>query len=133
MERELLRGRVAGGIGDLAHWMIEYADVYERKMGVRLYPGSLNVVLPEPWIVVDPPLRLEASVVGVGMNIVPCEIEGVEAFILRTDKNNDGRGDHEPNVIEIAAPVHLRSVLGLQDGDEVEVVVPNRDQGPIGA
>lgn len=123
MERELLRGRVAGGIGDLSRWMVEYAGVYERKIGVRLHPGSLNVVLPEPWILVNPPLRLEASDVGVGMSVVPCEIEGLPAFILRTDKNNDGRGDHAPNVIEIAASVHLRSALGLQEGDEVDVVV----------
>ena len=119
----MLRGRVASGVGDLSHWMIEYADLYERQTGVQLHPGSLNVVLPEPWVVENAPLRLEPPDIAVGMNIVPCEIAGIAGFILRTDKNNAGVGDHGLHVIEIAAPVHLRSALGVEDGDEVEVVV----------
>lgn len=126
---EVLRGRVVSGIGDLSRWMTAYADLYARTTGVRLYPGSLNIVLAEPWFVAHPPLRLEPPDIAVGMNIVPCEIEGVAAFILRTDKNNEGRGDHAPSVIEVAAPVHLRTTLGLEDGDEVEVVVWS--SGPV--
>ncbi len=123
MEREVLRGRVASGIGDLARWMTQYADLYEHMTGVRLYPGSLNVILDQPWTVGDAALRLEPPEYGVSMSIVPCEINGVQAFIVRTDKNNAGLGDHPPNVVEIAAPTHLRTTLGLSDGDEVEVVI----------
>ena len=123
MDGKVLRGRVASGVGDLSHWMIEYADLYERETGMRLHPGSLNVVLPEPWVVENAPLRLEPPDIAIGMNIVPCEIAGTAGFILRTDKNNAGLGDHDPRVIEIAAPVHLRSALGVDDGDEVEVIV----------
>lgn len=120
---QVLTGRVASGIGDLAHWMSDYADVFEARTGLRLHPGSLNVVLDEPWIAEDASIRLEPPEYGVSMSIVPCEIEGVSGFIVRTDKNNAGEGDHAPNVIEVAAPVHLRSALGVSDGDEVEVVV----------
>lgn len=111
------------GIGNLARWRTQYADVYEKKTGVRLYPGSLNVVLNEPWTVDGAPIRLEPPEYGVAMSIVPCEINGVAWFILRTDKNNQGEGDDAPNVIEVAAAVHLRSALGISDGDEVEVVI----------
>ena len=45
----VLRGTVATGIGDLARWMVRYADLYEECTGVRLYPGSLNVVLGEAY------------------------------------------------------------------------------------
>lgn len=69
------------------------------------------------------PIRLEPPEYGVAMSIVPCEISGVPAFILRTDKNNDGVGDHAPDIIEVAAATHLRSALGISDGDEVEVVI----------
>jgi CTP-dependent riboflavin kinase len=118
-----LRGRVASGIGGHAKWMRVHADLYEAKTGVQLYPGSLNIVLDRPWHVSDSQLRLEPPEYGVGLNIIPCWIEAVEGFILRTDKNDSGDGDHPPNVLEIAATVRLRDVLGLCDGDEVEVTV----------
>lgn len=121
--RRTLRGRVASGSGDLAGWMTRYADLYARKTGARLYPGSLNVVLEESWTVGGAAIRLEPPEYGISMSIVPCEINGLAAFILRTDKNDAGEGDHASNVIEVAAPVHLRSALGLLDGDAVEVVV----------
>ncbi len=40
---EVLRGRVISGVGDLANRMMEYADLYEAKTGVHLYPDRLNV------------------------------------------------------------------------------------------
>lgn len=114
---------MASGTGDLARWMTQYADVFERATGSRLYPGSLNVILDEDWTVEGSPLRLEPPEYGVAMSIVPCVINGVAGFILRTDKNDAGEGDHAPNVIEVAARVHLRSELAVADGDEVEVVL----------
>jgi riboflavin kinase, archaea type len=119
----ILSGRVTSGIGGHAHWMREYADLYEAKTGVRLFPGSLNVVLSEPWHPPPGSLRLEPPEYGVGISLVPCQIGGITAFILRTDKNDTGEGDHPPTVIEVAAPVRLRDALGINDGDLVEVVV----------
>jgi riboflavin kinase len=124
----LLRGLVTGGIGGLAHWMTLHADLYETKTGVRLYPGSLNVVLDHPWHVDGHRVRLEPPEYGVGLSIVPCTVRGIDAFILRTDKNDRGEGDHPPHVIEVAAAVRLRDALDLQDGDEVEVELMVADQ-----
>lgn len=105
-----------------------HADLYEVKTGVRLYPGSLNVVLDRPWHTSEGQVRLEPPEYGVGLSIVPCRIESVAGFILRTDKNDCGEGDHPPNVVEIAAAVHLRDALGLHDGDEVEITVAGEDR-----
>ncbi|GAC1605691.1 MAG: hypothetical protein NVS3B21_35300 [Acidimicrobiales bacterium] len=104
--------------------MTLYAELYETKTGVRLYPGSLNVVLDSPWYVPAKHIRMEPPEYGVGMSIVPCAIGGIDGFILRTDKNNTGEGDHPATVIEVAAPVRLRDALDLDDGTEVEVAVP---------
>jgi riboflavin kinase, archaea type len=120
-----LHGYVASGKGDLTFWMERQRAAYERVTGEPLIPGSLNVVLEGRWVVETPPVRLEPPEVGVGMNIVPCEIEGIRAFVLRTDRNNSGTGDHPTTVLEIAASVHLRQALGLRDGDRVEVVIPD--------
>ena len=92
----VLRGRVTSGIGGHTHWMTVHADLYESRTGMRLFPGSLNLVLPEPWHPPSGCLRLEPPEYGVGMSLVPCEIGGIGAFILRTDKNDAGEGDHPP-------------------------------------
>ena len=111
------------GIGDLSQWMALHVDAYSAKVRVALVPGSLNVVLDRAWRVPGDALRLEPPEYPVGMSIVPCRLGGIPAFILRTDDNEAGRGDHPPNVLEIAAAVHLRQALGLVDGDKVQIEV----------
>ncbi|GAC1388735.1 MAG: hypothetical protein NVSMB4_14870 [Acidimicrobiales bacterium] len=118
-------GVVATGRGDLAGWMTMYAELYERVTGVRLFPGSLNLILDRPYRLPAERLRLEPTDYGgrVGMNIVPCSIRGISGFILRTDQNEAGTGHHGHEVIEIAAAVKLRDALNLADGDQVEVTI----------
>jgi CTP-dependent riboflavin kinase len=120
-----MRGRVAAGRGDLAQWMTRYSDAYERAAGVRLEPGSLNVVLEKPWVMRDPEVRLEAAEVGVGMGLVSCRLNDWPCWIIRTDGNNAGVGDHPLTVVEIVAQVHLRTELRLEDGDEVTLHLGN--------
>ena len=122
-EPVILRGVVTTGVGGHAHWMVKYADLYRSATGLHLFPGSLNLRLSEPWHAPQRALRLEPPEYGVGMSLVPCEIGGINAFILRTDKNDAGEGDHPPTVVEVAAAVRLRDALGLDDGDIAEVVV----------
>jgi riboflavin kinase, archaea type len=120
-----LRGTVFTGRGDLAQWMQAYRELYEQVTGVALFPGSLNILLEHDWSLPDSRLRLEPADYGgrIGMNIVPCTISGLAAFIVRTDPTEAGTGDHSKSVIEIAAGVRLRDALGLHDGDVVEVIV----------
>ena len=106
--------------------MTKCADLYEECTGVRLYPGSLNVVLDEEYrLPSDPPMRLSPAVLGgwVGVNIVPCRVTGMPAFVLRTDQNEAGVGNHGRNVIEIAAAVRLRDEFELSDGDSVTIEI----------
>jgi hypothetical protein len=123
--RQHLRGRVTSGRGDLARWMIEYAELYARVAGVTLFPGSLNVVVDGEYRLPPDPLRLEPDEYGgrVGMNLVPCRIGDVPGFILRTDQNEQGTGHHGRDVVELAASVNLRETLGLVDGDAVDIVI----------
>jgi CTP-dependent riboflavin kinase len=99
--------------------MARYADAYERAAGVRLEPGSLNIVLDEPWVMGVPEVRLEACEVGVGIGLIACRLDDHDCWIMRTDKNDAGRGDHPLTVVEVVAAVHLRTELSLSDGDEV--------------
>jgi len=88
-------------------------------VGARLEPGSLNVVLDEPWVMHEPQARLEASEVGVGIAFVPCRLDSERCWVVRTDRNNAGTGNHPLTVVEVVSTVHLRTALNLQDGDEV--------------
>jgi riboflavin kinase len=122
---KVLRGKVESGIGDFGPWIEKLGAHYERKTGVKLYPGTLNICLTEPYTVPTGSARLEASEYGgsVSVSILPCWIFGRRAFILRTDSNEGGKGRHPRNVVEIASDVKLRDEYHLVDGDEVSIEV----------
>jgi riboflavin kinase, archaea type len=119
----LLRGQVVSGMGNFSFWIEKLQDDYLRKTGMKFYPGTLNIRLDEPYSLPKQVIRLEASEYGgtVSVNIVPCTISGKDAFLLRTDANEQGRGHHPKTIVEIAADVRLRDFFSLQDGDFVEI------------
>jgi riboflavin kinase len=119
-------GKVVSGRGDFGRWIERLSSFYERKTGMRFYPGTLNLELPQPYALPPKPIRLEAGEYGgtVSVNMVPCRIFNRPAFLLRTDQNEQGTGHHARNIIEIATDIRLREAYGLQDGDWVEVEFP---------
>lgn len=118
-----LRGRVVSGQANFGRWIERLSSLYERKTGMRLYPGTLNLELPSEYSLPAELVRLEAAEYGgtVSVNIVPCRIFNRRAFLLRTDQNENGTGHHPRNIIEIASDVRLRDEYLLKDGDWVEI------------
>ncbi|MGH9157635.1 MAG: hypothetical protein ACRD1K_17770 [Acidimicrobiales bacterium] len=53
---------------------------------------------------------------------MPCTVGSRRCFIFRTAQAEAASGD-EHRILEILAEVRLRDVLGVADGDHVEVVV----------
>lgn len=123
---QILRGKVVSGIGDFAYWISKLEQHYTTKTDKKLYPGTLNLELDQPYFLPPNPLRLEKEEYGgtVSVSFVACKILGLPAYILRTDGNENENGDHPRTIIEIAAEVKLRDHLNLQDGDLVEVEIP---------
>ena len=121
-----VRGKVVSGCGDFGIWIARLSSFYEKKTGMRLYPGTLNIELPDLYSLPAEVIRLEASEYGgrVSVSIVPCRIFDRQAFLLRTDQNERGVGHHARNIIEIATDVRLRDAYRLKDGDWVEVDFP---------
>ena len=119
----LLRGHVVSGLGNFSYWIEKLEEHYRRKTGTRLYPGTLNVRLAEPYSMPERVIRLEAREYGgtVSVSMAPCRINGQPAFLLRTDANEEGRGHHPKTIVEIASDVRLRDVFALKDGDLVEI------------
>ncbi len=119
----IVRGQVVSGRGDFGQWIERLGDFYERKTGMRLYPGTLNVELAAEYFLPKQVLRLEAKEYGgrVSVNLVPCRIFGRPAFLLRTDQNEAGIGHHPRTIVEIATDVRLRDAYQLKNGDWVEI------------
>lgn len=118
-----VRGKVVSGRGDFGFWIERLSSFYEEKTGMRLYPGTLNLELGSEYSLPADVIRLEAHEYGgtVSVNIVPCRIFNRQAFLLRTDRNEQGRGHHPRNIIEIATDIRLRDTYHLKDGDWVEI------------
>jgi riboflavin kinase, archaea type len=119
----VLKGKVVTGVGNFSFWIEKLRDHYLNKTGLRLFPGTLNIQLDEPFELPRERARLEAAEYGgtVSVNIVPCKVFGLAAVILRTDK-----ADSEPQsrkLIEVACEVKLREQQQLRDGDVIEVEV----------
>jgi riboflavin kinase len=117
---------VVSGLSNFGYWVERLNRFYEEKTGMRLYPGTLNIELPAPYRLPSNVIRLEADEYGgdVSVNIVPCQMFGRRAFLLRTDQSEQGTGHHPRNIIEIATDVRLRDLYQLKDGDIVEVEFP---------
>ena len=119
----ILKGIVVSGMGNFSFWIEKLESFYTQKTGLRLFPGTLNLRLAEPYSLPRNVIRLEKEEYGgtVSVSMVPCTIFDRKAFLLRTDANEAGTGHHPRNIIEIATDVKLRDGYGLRDGDEVEV------------
>jgi riboflavin kinase, archaea type len=120
------RGKVVSGRGDFGFWIERLSHFYERKTGMLLYPGTLNVELASPYSLPDEVIRLEAQEYAgrVSVSMVPCRIFNRQAFLLRTDENERGSGHHPRNIIEIATDIRLRDAYKLEDGSWVDIEFP---------
>ena len=120
-----LVGKVRSGMNSLSYWMDKLEYYYTLKTGVKLYPRSLNIELPEPYHLPKDVIRLEGHEYGgtVSLSLLPCRVFDRKAFIIRTDKNASGEGDHPLNIIEVSTDGKLRDEYHLKDGDEVEVII----------
>ena len=123
----ILRGGSETGIGDYGRWIKTLTALYPSKIGLGLFPGTVYVVCDEEWPVPPDCIRLAEHEYGgaVSVSIVPCKILGRCAFILRTDTNEHGTGNHSRRVFEVATDIKLRDTFNLQDGDIVEIEIPH--------
>jgi riboflavin kinase len=120
---KVLTGKVVSGVGDFSDWITKLKDHYQRKTGLMLFPGTLNVQLREEYSIPSDATRLEGKEYGgtVSISIVPCRIFEEEAVILRTDRNESGEGTHPKTLVEMACQIKLRDKYQLKDGDIVHI------------
>lgn len=137
IDGERLVGRVQAGQGDASRWLARFNAAYARKVGMPVFPGSLNLALPEVFDWSAPAVR--RGTVWFGREeyggerdilLVPCRLVNLPApdggpptdepaWLWSTTTAAAGRSD--PWVVEVIASVALRATYGLADGALVEV------------
>lgn len=119
-----VKGRVSSGIGEGAHYVELYSEELERLLSTKPYPGTLNVLLEECFFnlmerikpaIIYPP-REDLGVVYAYFGY----LRGVKVLVVKPSITT-----HSCRTAEIVSSVYLRGVLGLKDGDLIEVeIVP---------
>jgi len=124
-----LVGRVQSGEGDASRWLSRFNSAYSRKVGMPVFPGSLNLALSAAfdWFASEIEERtvwFDRTEYGGERDIllVPCILENLdrERGWLWTP-TTAARERPDPWVIEIIAAVNLRETYGLTDGSMVQV------------
>uniref|UniRef100_A0A7J3Z7X4 Riboflavin kinase n=1 Tax=Ignisphaera aggregans TaxID=334771 RepID=A0A7J3Z7X4_9CREN len=122
-----IAGRVFSGIGEGRIYVELYRSEIEKVLGIKPYPGTLNVKLeheyvdivkrllvPNPHAVIKPPKEGLAPVLA-----WRAYVKDLVVYIVKPVKTV-WRFD----VIELVAEKNLRELFGLADGDTIEVLVP---------
>jgi riboflavin kinase, archaea type len=123
----ILSGRIQGGKNDASVWLRRFNDAYSRKLGMPVFPGSLNVALDESFDWFVP--QWKPKIIWFGREeyggerdilLLPCMLrhqENRRAFLWTTITAARDRPD--PWVIELVTDIGLRRTYGLRDGDTI--------------
>ena len=125
------RGAVFTGLGEGAYYMSlkGYRVQFVEKLGFDPYPGTLNLKLTSPGYRKQMDvlrrmagIKIEGFTDGLrtygSLKCFPALIEDVRGAVLSIERTH-----YDSSVLEVIAPVKLREVLGLKDGDLVPVKV----------
>lgn len=121
---------VETGVGKAANFVESVERELTTALGFRPFPGTLNVEqLPGMERLQE--RRLTAGGLSnehcEGVIVRPCSVNGVRAAVFRP------LVDHYPDSkIEVLAPVRLRTLFDLEDGDAIEVAPPEEVWHPDG-
>jgi len=106
-------GQITLGVGDFRVRMTKFADVFERVVGERLFPGTLNVDIGRP-LKCREDFRIRGADIGEpeqDLLFERCVIVGHRAYRIRPYQLVGGGGGHGDHIIEIASAMELRPLL----------------------
>lgn len=124
------RGTVFSGLGEGAYYVKAYSKLFEKRLGFKPYPGTLNVKLDslEEVKAVRSLLSLPGITIESFSNKlrsygrVKCfkaYMKDEEVYLVFPERTHYGA-----DVVEVISPVNLREKLRVKDGDNVHVKVP---------
>lgn len=115
-----IRGVVISGIGEAVFYVRLYSEYFRGVLGADPYPGTLNILV-DSCDVVQGVFSESHLVKPLKPNLAPAYIRrgvlgGFSVVVVKPLVTR-----HDCRVLEIVSSVKLRDVLGLKDGDVVEV------------
>ena len=119
-----MQGKITAGLGKAGFFLSRegYRRQFQECLGFVPFPGTLNVLLDEPFPASSPSILIrgfsEAEECFGGCLCYHISINGMDAAAIRPEKSS-----HPPELIEVIAPSNLRRTLNLKDGDSVEVII----------
>ncbi len=130
--RIIVKGTVFSGLGEGAYYLsqLNYIKQIQEKLGFTPYPGTLNIKIDkEEGMKISKQLkslkqvRLDPFFDGkrfyVGVTCYRAKINSsILGAVIRADKTY-----YDESVLEIIAPMYLRSLLNLKDGDQITVEI----------
>jgi CTP-dependent riboflavin kinase len=121
----ILEGTVKSGLGDAWFWVKKAEDILKKKTGLTVFPGTLNIELENPYNLIDDIIIIEKEEYGGQFQVLvkKCKINNHPACILRTEKNEEGSGDHPLNIIEVVSDINFRETYNLKDDDTILVEI----------
>ena len=124
VNRTVLKGKVKSGLGNANIWVGKAKKIFKEKYGMDLFLGTLNIELDRDIVLEENEKILPYEYGGTfDVYVKECEILGIKAYILRTEKNNKINGDHPLNIIEIVTDVNMRKQYKLKDDDEILIYI----------
>ncbi len=125
----VLKGKIVRGVKEGAFftrldWVQEQCM---EKLGFRPYPGTLNLALSSEYLPVIEAMQKHEGVTlrspdpaFCSGKTLPVKVEGVSgAIIIPAEEVRV----HKKNIVEIIAPLRLKEVLNVRDGDYIAVTV----------
>jgi riboflavin kinase len=125
-----LYGNIITGLGEGQYYISRegYMSQFRDKLGFKPYPGTLNVRLDGSSAEMRDRITLIRPVVVHGFSdgersfgggkCYQIEIEGIKGAVIIPDRTH-----YPADLLEIIAPVKLREMLRINDGDKVRIVV----------
>ncbi len=124
-------GMVTSGIGEGKFYVQiqRYSEEFERLLGKKAFPGTLNLVVDKDdykeFLLRRDPIKIE------GFRTNERTFGWISCYRIKLQKNNKlvdaiitipERTSHPENIAEIIAPNYLRKELNVEDNDKVEIV-----------
>lgn len=121
----ILKGKVTTGLGNASYWMKKAEGAFEKKLGTKLYNGTLNIELEEDYILDGNLNVLKKEEYGGDQDVYikECMLLGNKSYIVRTEKNSKKNGDHPLCLLEIISDICFREKYCLKDGETVEIKI----------
>ena len=129
-DERVMLGTVTSGLGEGAYYigLEPYCVQFFKHLGFRPYPGTLNIQLTPAGTKIRKSLHSShmSTISGFESDgrtfgevlTYPCTIEHIQCGIVIPMRSH-----YPDSLVEVIAPVKLREILSLADGDEVAVHV----------